>query len=350
MNIERVDCPVCGRKNIIMQTLIDPTSNFYECPVCGRYEFSLENNESEHIDKNKLSAYLYYNGFRDGKSETIEHRYYTTKSKEACDRYIKENNGGKGQPVHIDRQIIDAWYPKTFAEKIDLILLNLSERTDYIGQKISMNVYEFYSCMFVKRYKDERNTILFDDEILKQAFFMTDCLTKMNFILENVHLSGDKEDNDSFVSYFQLTPKGYERIDKLQVSNAESKNVLVAMKFGNDTKKLREAIRKGIIEAEYHPVFIDEVEHNEFITPELLDWIRRSRFVVVDLTHQNNGAYFEEGYAMGLGKPVIQLCMDGKYLHFDIAQKNTIIWKTEEEIPLRLKNRIIATIGKNAII
>ena len=47
---------------------------------------------------------------------------------------------------------------------------------------------------------------------------------------------------------------------------------------------------------------------------------------------------------MGLGKSVIQLCQKDTKLHFDIAQKNTIIWETEEEIPMRLKNRILATI------
>lgn len=65
---------------------------------------------------------------------------------------------------------------------------------------------------------------------------------------------------------------------------------------------------------------------------------------MVDLTHKNNGAYFEEGYAMGLGKPVIQLCKKRVRLHFDIAQKNTIIWDKESDIPDKLKNRIIATI------
>lgn len=86
------------------------------------------------------------------------------------------------------------------------------------------------------------------------------------------------------------------------------------------------------------------MQHNDFITPELLKYIRDSKFVVVDLTHQNNGAYFEEGYAMGLGKPVIQLCQKDARLHFDIAQKNTIMWDTEDSIPLMLKNRIVATI------
>ena len=48
--------------------------------------------------------------------------------------------------------------------------------------------------------------------------------------------------------------------------------------------------------------------------------------------------------AMGLGKPVIQLCKRGTELHFDIAQKNTIMWASEDDIPEQLQNRIIATI------
>ena len=142
----------------------------------------------------------------------------------------------------------------------------------------------------------------------------------------------------------KILPDGYNRVDDLQKYNHNGKNVLVAMKFGDDTMKLRENIRQGVKDARYNAIFIDEVQHNEFITPELLKYIRDSKFVVVDLTHQNNGAYFEEGYAMGLGKPVIQLCKRGVKLHFDIAQKNTIMWNEEDDIPELLKNRIIATI------
>ena len=121
-------------------------------------------------------------------------------------------------------------------------------------------------------------------------------------------------------------------------------NAFVAMQFGDDTKTLREAIRTAISSVGYHADFIDEVEHNDFISIVIMEHIRKSRFVVADLSHQNNGAYFEEGYAMGLGKPVIQLCKDDIKLHFDIAQKNTIMWKSVEEIPERLANRIKATI------
>ena len=41
--------------------------------------------------------------------------------------------------------------------------------------------------------------------------------------------------------------------------------------------------------------------------------IRDAAFVIVDLTHDNPGAYWEAGYAEGLGKPVIYICEKGKF-------------------------------------
>lgn len=149
---------------------------------------------------------------------------------------------------------------------------------------------------------------------------------------------------DEDIEMFSITKGENKQCNQLSLDNKNLKNVLVAMKFGTETLKLREAIKKGITDAGYNPILIDEVEHNNLITPELFKYIRNSKFVVADLSHQNNGAYFEEGYAMGLGKPVIQLCKKGVELHFDIAQKNTIIWDTESDIPLKLKKRIMATI------
>ena len=167
----------------------------------------------------------------------------------------------------------------------------------------------------------------------------------------------DTEVKRSFIEYnngpdeeewvdISILPDGYARIDVLQKNTAYGRNVLVAMKFGDDTKNLREAIRKGVAEAGYIAIFIDEVQHNDFITPELLKHIRDSKFVVVDLTHQNNGAYFEEGYAMGLGKPVIQLCQQDTKLHFDIAQKQILVWDNYEDLTKKLEEWIKAIIAK----
>ena len=64
-------------------------------------------------------------------ADDFESRYYTTVSKEICD-LLRE--GGRGYPVHIDFEVVEAWYPKNFAEKIDQILLYLRKHALHIGQ------------------------------------------------------------------------------------------------------------------------------------------------------------------------------------------------------------------------
>jgi nucleoside 2-deoxyribosyltransferase len=60
--------------------------------------------------------------------------------------------------------------------------------------------------------------------------------------------------------------------------------------------------------------------------------LRRSRFVIADLTHGNQGAYWEAGFAEGLGRPVIYTCRkkeweeDNRKTHFDTSHLVTIIW------------------------
>lgn len=344
--IKEVECAVC-RTNVEMQRNIGQGSSFYICPVCGRYElYDLDSFENE--VGNQLAPYLLYHRFRN--EEAMEYRYNTPLDKETCDKYNDEFNAGKnthGRPVHMDADMISVWYPKTFSERIDLILLYINNRIPRIGQFVSLGMYEVFSMLFVDR--KEKKQSLFQQKSVRwnwreeiacedEANYMLDYLQKCQYIEYR-----DGVNEEEWIE-LRLAPDGYARIDMLQKITNNGRNVLVAMKFGDDTKKLREAIRRGISDAGYFAIFIDEVQHNDFITPELLKYIRDSRFVVVDLTHQNNGAYFEEGYAMGLGKPVIQLCQREAKLHFDIAQKNTIMWDVEEAIPLMLKNRIIATI------
>lgn len=311
---------------------------FYECPTCGRYEitklpYSLDTN-------NHIAPYLFYHRY--SIDDGSELRYHTTMTRAQIEEYKVDQlvKGRTVHPVHMSREIINNWFPKTFAERVDLILLRLDSLTTHIGKQITLSYPEMLSLLFIDRKEIENGNYMWrqESELTMEASYMLRYLSGCEFIMYNY---GTDEDESVYVT---LQPRGYSRIDVLQKNNTNGRNALVAMKFGEDTKVLRESIRKGITDAGYNAIFIDEVQHNDYITPELLKHIRDSKYVVADLTHQNNVAYFEEGYAMGLGKPVIQLCQDGVKLHFDIAQKNTIIWKTEEEIPQRVKERITATI------
>ena len=136
-----------------------------------------------------------------------------------------------------------------------------------------------------------------------------------------------------------------ERIYELQKHQVNNSNVFVAMKFGEETQALREKIKEGL--EGYNVRIMDEIEHNHQIVPEMLYEIRNSKFVIAELSNHNNGAYYEAGYAFGLGKEVIHICQKNemkKGLHFDVAQVNTIVYEDIDEIPEKLKRRIQATI------
>ena len=62
--------------------------------------------------------------------------------------------------------------------------------------------------------------------------------------------------------------------------------------------------------------------------------IQTAAFVVADLSHDNYGAYWEAGYAEGLGKNVIYTCEKTKFdemkTHFDTNHHLTIPWDANE--------------------
>ncbi len=84
--------------------------------------------------------------------------------------------------------------------------------------------------------------------------------------------------------------------------------------------------------------------------PEIFHEIKASKFVVVDITKPNYGAYYEAGYAQALNKEVIVCCKKEVFdnaqtkPHFDIAQKSMIIWEDEKDLLFRLERRIRATV------
>jgi nucleoside 2-deoxyribosyltransferase len=76
--------------------------------------------------------------------------------------------------------------------------------------------------------------------------------------------------------------------------------------------------------------------------------------LVADLTHNNLGAYWEAGFAEGLGKPVFYTCekgcFDSKGTHFDVRQHYTVVWEEGkfEEAAEKLKTEIQNTLPTEA--
>ena len=147
---------------------------------------------------------------------------------------------------------------------------------------------------------------------------------------------------------------GYSRIAD-QVTNLDSSQAFVAMWFDDRMKDVYDnGIRPAIEEAGYSSLRIDEKPDVDKIDDEIIAEIRRSRFVVADFTHGDDGArggvYFEAGFAFGLDIPVIYTCLEDivDKLHFDTRQYAHILWSKEntDQLRAKLRNRILARMGE----
>ena len=152
--------------------------------------------------------------------------------------------------------------------------------------------------------------------------------------------------------HYRLTVDGYAHLEELEHQDTGSSQAFVAMWFDGVMKDTQErGILPAIREAGYNPILIDRKEHVNKIDDEIIAEIRRSRFVVADFMHGDDGArggvYYEAGFAHGLGIPVIFTCREDVFekVHFDTRQYNHIVWETPEELRSSLANRIAAVVG-----
>ena len=90
---------------------------------------------------------------------------------------------------------------------------------------------------------------------------------------------------------------------------------------------VKPAVKKG---TGYDLVDMRDVAQAGVIDNILRTQIRDAAFLIVDLTHDNPGAYWEAGYAEGLGKPVVYICEKAKFkaepTHFDTNHCTTVLW------------------------
>jgi hypothetical protein len=130
-----------------------------------------------------------------------------------------------------------------------------------------------------------------------------------------------------------LSLDGWERYQATKKGRFASSYGFIAMKFGDSVLDpfvqniVKPAVKNGI---GYELVDMRDVPRAGIIDNIMRAQIRDSAFVIVDLTHDNSGAYWEAGYAEGLGKPVIYICERQKFepqdTHFDTNHCTTVVW------------------------
>jgi len=150
-----------------------------------------------------------------------------------------------------------------------------------------------------------------------------------------------------------LTLDGWERWEKGRAGKIDSKTGFMAMQFGESALEqfLKDVIRPAVEAIPGYALSrVDDRPKAGIIDVILRQAIRESAFVIADLSHANNGAYWEAGYADGLGKPVIYICEKSKWAenrtHFDTNHCTTIIYEKENSDEFTMQ--LIATI-KNTL-
>lgn len=129
-----------------------------------------------------------------------------------------------------------------------------------------------------------------------------------------------------------LTLSGWDMYESERQGRVSGTYGFLALKFGDEflDPLVRDHIKPAIKSIGYEAVDLRDVSRAGVIDNLLRIQIRDAAFVIVDLTHDNAGAYWEAGYAEGLGKPVLYICQKEKFdshkTHFDTNHCTTVMW------------------------
>lgn len=201
------------------------------------------------------------------------------------------------------------------------------------------------------------DTVLFDLENVR-SIIGTATRDGVSYVLNHLKNEGlIRSGSQGGQAEVGLTFKGWTVLADLHRGPGATRTAFMAMKFNDRTLEnvyatcFKPAVRATGFElrnlAENPPAgLIDNRMRVE---------IRKSRFLIADLTHGSFGAYWEAGFAEGLGKPVIYTCerstLEAEPTHFDTNHHHTVLWDVEtlNAVAEDLKATIRATLPTEAV-
>jgi nucleoside 2-deoxyribosyltransferase len=338
MEIEK--CIFCGEK-LISSTRQDRKSTFInDCPCCGKYFIGEDSQDDLPYDLQR--KYAYKKHLISGYLREMGDRHIIT------DMITSDN---------IESFFSNSYVPQNPAEKVDKLLLFFLRNTSYFGEIFDLRKESGSICYAINN--QEFNEII---KVLESCGFI-----------------------EAFADgIYKLTYLGFIKAKEIEKTNVISRQVFVAMWFSEELDSIyNNYIIKAIQDSKesnfFKPVRIDKEPHINKICDEIIANIRKSRFLIADLTGQRGGVYYEAGFAHGLGIPVIYSCRKDwfngyvkqeltffneipnsnpteyeykektekilhEYVHFDIRQYNFIVWEKGEDLYKELKNKIEANI------
>lgn len=225
--------------------------------------------------------------------------------------------------------------PKSPEEKLNRLLLEIHSKLAYEGEIITFpeeeNLEIYSRRIFFRNYSELR--------------FYLNVLEEMTLIKGVFAHKGNER---LVMANMTITYNGLAQIIELQNTGTQSVKCFIAMSFSKELEALRKTIKDALDSLGHQPILIDEIHFSSDVTinDAIIAELRSCKFVIADFTQQKHGVYFEAGFALGLGRPVIYTCSQGDFenTHFDTNHYPHIVYSELSELKEKLSNKIRAWI------
>jgi hypothetical protein len=121
-------------------------------------------------------------------------------------------------------------------------------------------------------------------------------------------------------------------------------------------KRYRDCFEPAIRAADLEPYRVDGDPSADILIASIEDGIRNASACLVEISSDNPNVWYELGYAIALGKPVVMICSEERQkFPFDIQHRNVITYKSEsvsdfQELGIRITEAIRARLSKAEIL
>jgi hypothetical protein len=264
-------CPICQKVEVNVATNSHNDTYTVNCPRCGKFFITEEASSFSDITKkieenaNELSG---------------------------LSRLLHET-GGKPfliTTTNIDEIISDSLIPENedIEEKSKKLLLAIRRKTKFFGDDIRLSFEQDESLAFTLK---------------TQEFIALIKLLSESGLVQIIV-------SDTGGLFVRVEGKGW---NLFKAKDSEQKQGFIAIWFNDSMENNIKTIESAIKETGNIPMCIKNEHYPETIMDKALGEIRRSKFMIVDLTAARPSVFFEAGFGLGLGIEIIYIQKnDGK--------------------------------------
>lgn len=310
-----IRCPVCSNvEGGSFQRLRD----FFKCDICGTYKM-----------RDKLHDHL-----RDLQYDS-SHWDLSPLQRAALSHSIRKRSVEGSDPLEITSEVLDSFrsngrLPSPAVQATNIIRF-IGDKVYCSGGAVNQPPVGFHAIIGSRNHGE---AIRLTEELVERKTLKTDSSS-----LTNINLSLD----------------GWEQYEAEKRGRFAGNYGFIAMQFNKSELEsfVRDVVKPTVKEATgYDLVDMRDVPKAGIIDNIMRVRIRDAKFVIADLTHGNNGAYWEAGYAEGLGKPVIYICEKEKFeskdgTHFDTNHCTTVVWSKSRDKDEDFRQKLTATLRRS---